>query len=318
LREQEAIMANDESTAADHARAHDEVPDPDEPRARLLARLPVRERRLTLAGISTAILEGGSGAPLVLLHGPGGNAAHWARVLPELAQRHRVIVPDLPGHGATQAGDDELNAARALLWLDELCAQTCPTPPALVGELLAGAIALRFALDRPERLSRLVLVDSFGLSAFEPTPDFMLALTRFQAEPSPRTHEQLWRKCARDLPALRAQMGALWKPFEAYNVERARSPQAQGAQQALMVEFGLAAISARELARISLPVSLIWGRHDLATPLAVAEAASTAHGWPLFVIEDANDAPAIEQPDAFLHALHNALVHTGTPKGSRP
>ena len=55
-----------------------------DPRARLLAGLPVAERRMQLAGISTAVLEGGAGSPLVLLHGPGESAPKWLRVLPEL------------------------------------------------------------------------------------------------------------------------------------------------------------------------------------------------------------------------------------------
>ena len=51
----------------------------------LLAGLPVTERRLALAGVSTAVLEGGDGPPLVLLHGPGAYGAHWLQVIPELA-----------------------------------------------------------------------------------------------------------------------------------------------------------------------------------------------------------------------------------------
>ena len=46
-------------------------------REQLLEGLPVAERRLTIAGAETAVLEGGDGPPLVLLHGPGGNGAHW-------------------------------------------------------------------------------------------------------------------------------------------------------------------------------------------------------------------------------------------------
>ena len=49
-------------------------------RERLLAGMPVTERRLELAGISTAVLEGGDGPPVVLLHGPGEYAAKWMRV----------------------------------------------------------------------------------------------------------------------------------------------------------------------------------------------------------------------------------------------
>jgi pimeloyl-ACP methyl ester carboxylesterase len=70
-------------------------------RDRLLEGLPVVERRLDLAGISTPILEGGQGPPLVLLHGPGEHALKWLRVLPDLVRRHRVVAPDLPGHGAS-------------------------------------------------------------------------------------------------------------------------------------------------------------------------------------------------------------------------
>ena len=69
----------------------------------LLAGLPVTERRLALAGISTAVLAGGDGPPVVLLHGPMGNATHWMELIPGLVTTHRVIVPDLPGHGDSDA-----------------------------------------------------------------------------------------------------------------------------------------------------------------------------------------------------------------------
>ena len=51
-------------------------------RERRLTGIPVTERRLQLAGVSTAVLEGGEGPPIVLLHGPGYYAASWMRVLP--------------------------------------------------------------------------------------------------------------------------------------------------------------------------------------------------------------------------------------------
>jgi hypothetical protein len=50
-------------------------------RARLLAGLPVIERRLQVAGVSTAVLEGGAGPPIVLLHGPGDFAGMWMRII---------------------------------------------------------------------------------------------------------------------------------------------------------------------------------------------------------------------------------------------
>src|SRR2546426_5235390 len=98
-------------------------------RERLLAGLPVTERRLELAGVSTAVLEGGDGPPVVLLHGPGEFAAKWMRVIPDLVTTHRVIAPDLPGHGASEVADGPLDAERVIAWLGELIEQTCSEPP---------------------------------------------------------------------------------------------------------------------------------------------------------------------------------------------
>ena len=78
-----------------------------------------------------------------------------------------------------------------------------------------------------------------------------------------------------------------------------------------MAEFGMAEIPADVLARISVPTTLIWGRHDLATPLRVAEAASRAFGWPLHVVENAADDPAFEQPEAFVDVLHSVIGGDG-------
>ena len=66
-------------------------------REELLTGIPVTERRLQLAGVSTAVLEGGDGPPMVLLHGLSEFALAWLQVLPQLVRTHRVIIPDLPG-----------------------------------------------------------------------------------------------------------------------------------------------------------------------------------------------------------------------------
>jgi pimeloyl-ACP methyl ester carboxylesterase len=87
---------------------------------------------------------------------------------------------------------------------------------------------------------------------------------------------------------------------------------------ALMGLFGISEIPAAQLARIAVPTSLIWGRHDLATPLRVAEAASARHGWPLHVIDNAADDPTVDQPDAFLLALRTATGSSGPVGGSQP
>lgn len=276
-------------------------------RRRLLDGLPVRERRMSLAGISTAVLEGGEGPPVVLLHGPGEHAPKWLRVIPDLASTRRVIAPDLPGHGETEA-PGPLDAERVLDWLDELIDRACPEPPVLVGQIVGGAIAARYAADRRERPSRLVLVDSLGLAPFRPAPEFGRALTDFVTEPTEETHDELWRRCAYDLDRLRDHMGERWESLKSYNLDRARDPDLPATQRSLMERFGQPAIPPAELDRIVVPTTLIWGRHDLATPLAVAEAASARHVWPLHVIDGAADDPALERPEEFLDALRAAMA----------
>lgn len=278
------------------------------PRQRLVAGLPVRERRLELAGIPTAVLEGGQGAPIVLLHGPGEYGAKWFRVIPDLVQTHRVIAPDLPGHGETAPIDGDFGPERLLDWLDALIEETCPEPPALVGQILAGAIAAHFAADRGPRIARLVLTDALGLAPFEPAPEFGAALTEFMTAPDGDSHDRFWQLCAYDLDSLRERMGDGWQRLRAYNLDRAAAAELKPTQHALFGLFGLPVIPDDQLARIAAPTTLIWGRHDLATPVSVAEGASARFGWALHVIEDAADDPAIEQPAAFVAALRAALA----------
>jgi pimeloyl-ACP methyl ester carboxylesterase len=276
-----------------------------ESRHRLLESLPVTERSLTLAGIRTPVLHGGSGTPVILLHGPGGYAAHWMRVIPDLVKHHQVIAPDLPGHGESDAGNVELDVERALNWLGELIERCCTSPPQVVGQVLGGAIAARFAARNGECISRLVLCDTFGFTPFEPEPAFADAMQAFFTEPSPRTHDTLWGQCALDPGEIRRHMGSHWEDFEAYNVNRASTPAVLSSVMTLVKHFGVP-IPSEELARIRVPTALIWGRGDRATNLKFAQEASTRYDWPLFIIDNAADDPPIEQPKAFLQALRRA------------
>jgi len=276
-------------------------------REQLLAALPVQERRMNLAGIPTAVLEGGDGPPIILLHGPGEFALTWLRVIPDLVGTHRVIVPDLPGHGASLMGDEPLNADRVFAWLNELIDRTCPSPPALAGHLLGGAIGARLAITDSNRLSHLILVDTFGLRFLRPRPMFALTLIGFMVRPSDRSRDRFFRQCFVDMDRLRQELGESWEPLMTLGLQGAASPYQKLALRSLMPQLGLHAIPPTDLSRISIPTALVWGRQDRQTPLHVAERASARFGWPLYVIEDAADDPAFEQPEPFLRVLRAAL-----------
>jgi pimeloyl-ACP methyl ester carboxylesterase len=279
----------------------------DQARRRLLAMAPVTERRLTLAGVSTAFLEGGSGPPVVLLHGPGSYGPAWLPVIPALLGSHRVIAPDLPGQGASVVNDGRLDADRFLDWLGELVEQTCRTPAVLVGHLTGGALAARYASHHPQLVSRLILVVPMGIAPFEPTPDFGAALTSFASEPTERSHDALWRACVLDLDGLRERMGEGWATMRRYNLDLVTTPAVADAQRVLLEEFGFTVVPTEILARISVPTRLIWGRHDAIVRLAIGEAASARYGWPLHVVEGAGNEPALEAPEAFVEAAFETV-----------
>lgn len=286
-------------------------------RARMLATTPLRERRLALNGLSTAILEGGQGSPIVLLHGAGGFAAAWLRVVPDLMVSHRVIAPDLPGHGETSFWAEPPDAERLVGWLDDLLDCSCESAPILVGQTLGGAIAAAYAAARGERLAALVLVDALGLADFEPDPAFGSALGAYLAGPSEGSHDALMHQCLFDYPRVQRELGRTWPAFSAYLADRALAPEHIAALGVLMHLAGLPAMPAAQLASITVPTRLIWGRRDRATPLPVAERASKRFGWPLHVIEDSGDEPALEQPGAFVAALRAATAPAQAQRSAR-
>jgi pimeloyl-ACP methyl ester carboxylesterase len=111
-----------------------------------------------------------------------------------------------------------------IAWLGELIERTCPSPPALVGHLLGGVITARFPIDHPHRLSRLVLVDTYGLGRFWPTPRYALAMLAFAARPTESTQQRLFRQRTVDLDGLREQLGERGQLLEAYALDQARTP----------------------------------------------------------------------------------------------
>lgn len=274
-------------------------------RERLLAGLPVTARRLGLAGVDTAVLEGGGGPPVVFL--APEFAAVWMRVIPDLVATHRVIAPDLPGTGASEVSDGPLDAERVLTWLGELIDQTCESPPVLVGKDAAGALAARYAVDHGDRLRGLVLADSYGLSKFRPPLGMALTFLGVLLRPTERGLERGFRNyCFVDLDGTRAEMGERYDWMAAYALDRFSTPSVRKAMRRLMSWLS-SPIPPDALDRIGVPTTLIWGRQDVGMPLAVAEAASERYGWQLHVIDSARDDPAVEQPAAFLAALHTAL-----------
>jgi pimeloyl-ACP methyl ester carboxylesterase len=195
-----------------------------EMRERLLVDLPVTERQLDLAGVSTSLLEGGEGPPLVLLHAQGGFAAMWAKVIPHLVGSHHVVAPDLPGLGHSEVRAGNLDAPAMGAWLGELIEQTCAEPPILVGHSLGGSFVAHFAIEHGDQLQGIVLVDSGSLAPFRPAPGALAALVRYIRRPSPPTYDRFSRQVFFDPERVRAEGGERWEALQAYHIDRSTQP----------------------------------------------------------------------------------------------
>jgi pimeloyl-ACP methyl ester carboxylesterase len=125
--------------------------------------MPVECAEVVLHGQRIGYRAEGKGSVLVLVHGIAGTSATWDDLIPRLSARHRVLAPDLLGHGesAKPDGDYSLGAyANVLRDFLEVLGHERAT---FVGHSLGGGIALQFAYQFPEKCERLVLVSSGGL-----------------------------------------------------------------------------------------------------------------------------------------------------------
>jgi pimeloyl-ACP methyl ester carboxylesterase len=119
-----------------------------------------RVRRVRWSQGETQLFELGEGPPLLLVHGGGDGAFDWVPILSALSQNRRVLAVDRPGHGLADPFDyrgvDLLDQARRFL-RDILDALDLPTAD-IAANSIGGLWATAFALDTPQRVSRLVLV----------------------------------------------------------------------------------------------------------------------------------------------------------------
>lgn len=134
---------------------------------------PEIARSIVAAGITTNYHDLGSGFPVLMLHGSGPGVSAWANwrlVMPSLAERARVIAPDMAGFGYTERRPDlrydmDTWVAQAIGMLDALGIEQAD----LVGNSFGGGLALQVAIRHPHRIRRLVLMGSVGVR-FDITP----------------------------------------------------------------------------------------------------------------------------------------------------
>lgn len=200
-------------------------------------------------------LTGGNGPPLLLLHGHPSRALEWGPLLRELTPHHRVIAIDFLGYGESDAPDIDYSIATqagvVVGLLDALGLQQTD----VLGFSMGGWVALKHAVEHPERVRRLVLVDSGGLK-FDTTltPDSFMpqTLEQFRKFEVLHSDRRLPDFVARDL--LRVSQERAWA----------------------LRRVGTSLLSFHDaldgkLEQVRMPVLLIWGKGDRLISYDVAQ-----------------------------------------------
>lgn len=259
-------------------------------------------------GVRVRCFVGGEGPSLVLVHGYGGSAWNWAELAPLLTGR-RLLVPDLPGHGASSP----LPAARTLTAYADVLSAVCEAEGAdrvdVVGHSLGGVVALRLAERRPELVRRLVLAAAAGISTSTRLAEAFITVVGV-LKPARLAGRRVARVARR--PFLRR---LVFGPLEVSNTDALGERAVHGFLRAstlhadaLGAGLALAADDPRqELDRVRCPVLVLWGARDRQVPLDDGFEYARRLRAPLRVIADCGHLLIGERPDAVARAIEEFL-----------
>lgn len=248
---------------------------------------------------------GGSGDPLLLLHGLGGSAANWVELMPQLLERFRVVAVDLPGHAGSGrlppgSGIGDFAAVAA----DVLAAETAG--PALVaGHSLGGHIALRLAQSRPDLVRGLLLASPAGIKT---TTRAVRALVVASATVRPgrwvapfrhRYAERSWYRRAVFRPWFVSDAAAL----TASATHGLLDDVAEHVDTLTAGRAMLADDPRLDLGAIGCPVLVLWGARDAQLPLEDAFEYARRLRAKLRLVADCGHLVIVERPRACFNAL---------------
>ena len=254
------------------------------------------------------ILEGGSGDPLLYLHGVAG--LEWTPFLERLAIGHTVIAPRTPGFGES-SGTENLHDIHDLVFfyldlLDELGLDELP----IVGHSLGGMFAAELAATQPARFSQVVLIAPFGLwEDSDPVPDlFTISL--------PELAEAMYADVKSE-PAVAIATAPQARMTEVdpttadgqrtlnYLVERAKSMSTAAKYLWPIPNRGLF----KRLHRVAQPSLVIWGEKDGIVPPGYAERFATKMpNAAIHVVPNAAHMVVDEQPDHVAGLIEDLLA----------
>jgi pimeloyl-ACP methyl ester carboxylesterase len=233
----------------------------------------------------------GEGKPLLMLHGWGQSSLSFVGAASQLEQRFRILTPDLPGFGFSEAPPEAWGSADYARVVAELVRTAGFESVDVVGHSRGGTIALALATAYPELVKRMVIVAS--------------PIVRLPAEAGMRRASlrySLVKGLARAVPPLRGRMLDWGRNRFGSADYRAAGPLRSTMVRVVNEDWGPA------LPAIEAPVLLIWGSEDTEVPLRVAqEAMELLPRAELVTLEGVGHFPFLEAQEAFVEAVGTFL-----------
>jgi pimeloyl-ACP methyl ester carboxylesterase len=264
-----------------------------------------QDRYVKVGNINTRFWQAGDkGSAVVLVHGLGGFIENWVNNINVLAQRHRVYAMDLVGFGRSDKTPLVKDIYALVQFISDFMDTQDIRQASLVGNSMGGGLVLQFALQFPQKVVKLVLVDNAGMGR-DVIIDFRVCslpfLGEFLIRPSLKGTEKLWKEIVYD-PALVTpdlvkmgyELGSLPGASESLLIVLRAGINLWG-QRADLTKSLL-----KDLGKIAAPTIIFWGRQDRIIPAAHAQiAASKIPGAELHIFDCCGHMPMFEHPNEF-------------------
>ena len=257
------------------------------------SRAGVERKEITLAdGTHMVYLEGGSGAPLLLVHGFGADKDNFTRVARFLTPHYRVIAPDLVGFGeSAHRGDVDYHyaaqAERLHAFVQALGLQRID----LGGNSMGGGIAMSYAAQHPQEVASLWLIDCAGIAEAPPS-ELARIVTTTGANPLMITQES-------DYPAfIRFVMSdPPWIPGSVMDVLARERIANQALEREVFRQIATDSVSTA-VAGLRTPTLVVWGEEDRALSVGtVPVLQQLLPNAQAIVMPHVGHAPMIERPE---------------------
>lgn len=265
-------------------------------------------------GMEYRVRSAGRGPTLMLLHGFTGTGEAWSPFMSALAENWRVIAPDLPGHGGTDAPEDIERYTMAgcvadlAVLLDEMVeARGGDGRVVVVGYSMGGRVALHFARAYPERVRGLIVESANPGIRDEAERRARLEqdeqLARFLEKEGVAAFVERWE----NIPLFASQARLSFEKRERLRQRRLQQAAAGLAGSLRGMGAGVAESLWDELSGFAVPTLLLAGELDEKYCRIVGETAAFVPGAKLVVVPDAGHAVHFERPDTWLEHVQSFL-----------